>query len=81
MNVLLSKFGIYVQEIFYKDNHLSFILDQGKYRNLNIASKRVIQLTKEVLNSRDIRNVSITYQINNVNTSTISIPLDRFENS
>ena len=80
INVLLSKFGIYVQEIFYKDKHLSIIIDQGKYRNLNIASKRVIQLTKEVLNTRDIRSVSITHQTNNVNTSTISIPLDRFEN-
>ena len=42
-----QKFGIFTQEIYFNEkNHLKFILDQSKYRNLNLATKRVIQLIK-----------------------------------
>ena len=79
MNVLLSKFGIYTQEIFIRSNFIEIVVDQDRYRNINIATKRVIQLSKEILNIREIDKVRVTFQINNVRTQSIDLSLDKFE--
>ena len=49
INVLLKEFGIFTQVINLKNRDLEIIVDQSKYRNLNLATKRVIQLIEEVL--------------------------------
>ena len=53
-------------------------VDQSKYRNLNIAAKRVIQIIDKVLLTRNIKNVSIIFQTGNVKTGSIKFPLDKF---
>lgn len=78
LNMLLKEFGIFTQEIFLADKNLEIIVDQGKYRNLNIATKRIIQLSKEVLDAREINNITITYMTGNVNIGSIDFPLDKF---
>ena len=79
LNVLLSKFGIYTQEILIRSNFIEIVVDQERYRNINIATKRVIQLSKEILNIREIDKVRVTFQINNVRTQSIDLSLDKFE--
>ncbi len=78
INVLLNSFGLFTQEIYLKENNLIIIIDNSKYRNLNTAAKRVVQLTEEVLNSREIKNLSIGFNSNEVNTSLVSFPVDKF---
>jgi hypothetical protein len=78
INVLLQSFGIYSQSMKINENSLEIIVDQSKYRNLNTASKRIIQLTKEVLRSRNIDMIDIVYQVRGVNIGTISFSLEKF---
>ncbi len=79
INLLLSRFEIYTQEIFLKNDDLFISIDQSKYRNLNLAAKRVIQITDEVLSTRNINNVSIIFQTGNVKTGSIKLPLYKFK--
>ena len=62
INVLLSKFGIYSQKMFLESENFEIVVDQVNYRNLNTATKRVVQLIKEVLSTRDIKNVKIFFR-------------------
>ena len=78
INLLLSKYQIYTQEIYIRNNDLMISVDQSKYRNLNIAAKRVIQIIDKVLLTRNIKNVSIIFQTGNVKTGSIKFPLDKF---
>ena len=78
INVLLQSFGIYSQSMKINENSLEIIVDQSKYRNLNTASKRIIQLTKEVLRSRNIDMIDIVFQVRGVNIGTISFSLEKF---
>ena len=78
INVLLQSFGIYSQSMKINEKSLEIIVDQSKYRNLNTASKRIIQLTKEVLRSRNIDMIDIVYQVRGVNIGTISFSLEKF---
>tara|TARA_B100000035_G_scaffold291748_1_gene279847 strand:- start:4396 stop:6429 length:2034 start_codon:yes stop_codon:yes gene_type:complete len=78
INVLLSKYQIFTQEIYLKENNFYISVDQTKYRNLNLAAKRVIQIIEEVLSTRKIKNVSITFQIGNVKTGSVEFPLTKF---
>jgi len=80
INVLLKEFGIFTQVINLKNRDLEIIVDQSKYRNQNLATKRVVQLANEVLITREIENVRIVYQINNVNTGSVEFPLRIFLN-
>ena len=77
-NVLLQSFGIYSQSMKINENSIEIIVDQSKYRNLNTASKRIIQLTKEVLRSRNIDMIDIVFQVRGVNIGTISYSLEKF---
>ena len=78
INVLLQRFGIFTQSIKIHEASMEIIVDQSKYRNLNVASKRIIQITKEVLRSRDIDHVDIVYQVRGVNIGSMSYPLGKF---
>ena len=78
INLLLSRYQIYTQEIYIRNNDLMISVDQSKYRNLNIAAKRVIQIIDKVLLTRNIKNVSIIFQTGNVKTGSIKFPLDKF---
>ena len=78
INVLLQSFGIYSQSMKINENSIEIIVDQSKYRNLNTASKRIIQLTKEVLRSRNIDMIDIVFQVRGVNIGTISYSLEKF---
>ena len=49
INVLLSKYQIFTQEIYLKEKNFYISVDQTKYRNLNLAAKRVVQIIDEVL--------------------------------
>ena len=79
INLLLSRYRIYTQEIYFKDENLFILIDQSRYRNLNLAAKRVIQITDEVLSTRNINNVSIIFQVGNVKTGSIKFPLNKFK--
>ncbi len=78
INVLLQSFGIYAQSMKINETSLEIVVDQSKYRNLNIASKRIIQLTKEVLRSRNIELIDIVFQVRGVNIGNISFSLEKF---
>ena len=78
INVLLARFGIYSQQMFLDSGNLEIIIDQTNYRNLNTATKRVIQLTKEVLGTREIKNVRVTFQNSSVNVTSVNFPLEKF---
>ncbi len=78
INAILSGYEIYTQEIYLISNDLYISLNQGKYRNLNLAAKRVIQITDSILQTRDIKNISVIFQTGNVKTASISFPLDKF---
>ena len=79
LNVLLSKFGIYTQEIFTSPNYIEIVVDQDRYRNINIATKRVLQLSSELLKIRDINSVRVTFQTNNIRTQSVDLSLEAFE--
>ncbi len=78
INVLLQSFGIFTQSIKISESSMSIIVDQSKYRNLNLATKRIIQITSEVLKTRKIEDIEITYQVSGVNIATISLPIEKF---
>lgn len=78
INVLLSKYQIFTQEIYLKENNFFISVDQTKYRNLNLAAKRVIQIIDEVLSTRKIKNVSITFQTGKVRIGSVEFPLTKF---
>ena len=59
INVLLQSFGIFTQSIKISESSMSIIVDQSKYRNLNLATKRIIQITSEVLKTRKIEDIEI----------------------
>jgi hypothetical protein len=80
LNAILSQFGIYTQDIFLDGNNLEIIIDQSKYRNLNVSSKRLLQLSEEILNIRSIKNIKITYQKGPVNIGSITFNVGKFEN-
>ena len=78
INALLNSYGLFTQEIYLKENSLIIIIDNSKYRNLNTAAKRVMQLTEEVLSSREIKKLSIGFNSNEINTSLVTFPVDKF---
>ncbi len=78
INLLLSRYQIYTQEIHFKNNDLFISVDQSNYRNLNLASKRVIEIIDKVLSTREIKNVSISFQTGNVKIGSIVFPLQKF---
>lgn len=78
INALLSAYDIYTQEIFTHEDDLYISIDQAKYRNLNLAAKRVIQIIDKVLQTRKIENISIIFQIGNIKITSIKFPLDKF---
>ena len=44
MNVLLQQFGIFPQKIYIENHRIFIVIDQSRYRNLNLASKRIYQI-------------------------------------
>ena len=78
MNVLLNNYGLAPQEMSIKDEDLEIIISQSKYRNQYTATKRVIELIKEILVLRNIKNVSLVFQNSNINTNSISLSLPKF---
>ena len=68
----IAKFQIFTQEYLFKKNDFEIIVDQSNIENLNLATKRISSNNQEnILETRDIKNVSITYQINNVNIGSV----------
>ncbi len=78
INALLSSYEIFTQEIFIQSNNLFLSVDQARYRNLNLAAKRVIQIIDKVLQTREINNVSIIFQTGNVKIASINFPIKKF---
>ena len=79
INLLLSRYKIFTQEIYFNNDDLFISVDQSSYRNLNLASKRVIEIIDKVLSTREIKNVSITFQTGNVKIGSIVFPLQKFK--
>ena len=80
MNVLLNEFGIAPQKMHLDEKNIEITISQSKYRNQYTATKRSIELIREILVLRDIKNISLIFQISNVNTNVISFPLEKFIN-
>jgi hypothetical protein len=80
LNVLLREFGIFLQEIYLDSKKIELIVDQSNYRNLNIASKRIIELSREILEIRNIDEIKITYQIGNVKILSVDMSSKKFMN-
>ena len=59
-------------------NEITLIVANAYYRNQNLASKRIVQVTKDILLSRKINQVSIIFQSANLNKNKISFPLNKF---
>mgnify|MGYP001165539077 FL=1 len=78
MNVLLNEYGLAPQEMHIKENDLEIIISQSKYRNQFTATKRVIELIKEILVLKDINNVSLVFQNSNINTNTVNLSVPKF---
>ena len=78
LNTLLKSFGIFTQEIYLENGTLELVIDQANYRNLNTASKRVIQLSRDVLKTREINDINLIYKTGNVKTLSYSFPLEKF---
>ena len=78
INVILAKYEIYTQSIHFESNDLYLTVDQNKYRNLNLASKRIVQIIDEILLSRNIENLSIIFQTGNVKVASLRFPLNKF---
>ncbi len=78
LNTLLRSFGIFTQEIYLENGTLELVIDQANYRNLNTASKRVIQLSRNVLMTREINDINLIYKTGNVKTLSYSFPLEKF---
>ena len=78
INALLSSYEIYTQEIFIQSDNLFISIDQGRYRNLNLAAKRTIQIIDKVLQTREISNVAIIFQTGNVKIASINFPINKF---
>jgi len=78
INVMLQNFGIFTQNIYLKEDSLEIVVDQNRYRNLNLATKRSIQSVRDILETRDISKIHITYQVSNVNIGSVSFSLNNF---
>ncbi len=78
INALLSQHEIFIQEIFFDSDDLYISIDQANFRNLNLAAKKTIQLIDEVLLTREISNVSLTFQTGNVKIGSLRFPLNKF---
>ena len=79
INMILREYGIFTQEIFLSGNEVNLIVDQSRYRNLNTATKRIVELTRTILQTRDIKKISITYKTGNVNIGQVNFSLNKFE--
>ena len=79
INMILREYGIYTQEVFLNDNKVNLIVDQSRYRNLNTATKRIVELTRSIFHTRGIEELSITYKTGNVNIGQVNFSLNRFE--
>tara|TARA_B100000941_G_C28502926_1_gene555451 strand:+ start:332 stop:2227 length:1896 start_codon:yes stop_codon:yes gene_type:complete len=78
LNVLLKNFGIFTQSIELKEGEIRIVIENSKYRNLNTSTKRLVQISRKVLKTRDIKHITIIYQSSNVNIGSISFSLERF---
>lgn len=78
INFYLAKYEIFLQQINYKDNSIHLVLSQSKYRNENLVTKRTIQVIRNILETRKIEKVSLTYQVAGVNKYSVNFRLDDF---
>ena len=80
INTLLSPYGLFTQEIYLddKEKKVTLIINNSKYKNQNIATKRTIEIIKEILQGRNIKKVSIVYEQSNIFTNVVSFPLEKF---
>ena len=69
----------FTQEVFLHDNKVSLIVDQSRYRNLNTATKRIVELTRSIFRIRGIEELSITFRTGNINIGQVNFSLNRFE--
>lgn len=78
LNLYLGKYGLFLQKVTQKDDEIFLTISQETYRNQNLATKRVIQSVKDILETRNISRVSINHQFSNYNTNQVSFSLDKF---
>ena len=76
---MLQNFGIFTQNIYHNENSLEIIVDQNRYRNLNLATK-INQSIRNILETRNINKIFITYQVSDVNIGSVSFSLKNFLN-
>ena len=74
---MLQNFGIFTQNIYLKEDSLEIVVDQNRYRNLNLATKRSIQSVRDILET-EISIKFISYQVSNVNIGSVSFSLNNF---
>ena len=63
INFYLQKYEIYLQQINQEGKSIHLVLSQSKYRNENLATKRTIQVIRNILEARDIEKVSLSYEV------------------
>ena len=78
INVLLRSIGINVQEIYFDEKNLEIIVNNPKYRNQNKSNSRIVRILEEVLLSRKIENLTLTYQNGNINTNSHQLNVLRY---
>jgi hypothetical protein len=78
INFYLQKYEIFLQQINYEDNSIHLVLSQTKYRNENLATKRTIQVIRNILKARNIEKVSLTYEVAGINKYTKNFRLNDF---
>ena len=57
---------------------IDLVLSQSKYRNENLATKRTIQVIRNILEARDIERVSLIYEVAGVKKYSVDFRLNEF---
>ncbi len=78
INFYLQKYEIYLQQINQEGKSIHLVLSQSKYRNENLATKRTIQVIRNILEARDIEKVSLSYEVAGVKKYSVNFRLNEF---
>ena len=78
INFYLQKYEIYIQQINQEGKSIHLVLSQSKYRNENLATKRTIQVIRNILVARDIEKVSLSYEVAGVKKYSVNFRLNEF---
>ena len=70
INAILQNFGIFTQNIYHNENSLEIITIKIDIEIL-IWLKRSIQSIRNILETRNINKIFITYQVSDVNIGSV----------